>query len=910
MSSSSSSSSSSAALATVTVTARDIEFSNYNSATGKWGGAIMTMMILDADAQNNVSLKVYDEKVYAVFRNHDDPTDVIQFSAEEDGLDTRVTTSMPMVPSAKYELYKVYGQTSGSEYATSSQFYFQVPGKLWDFTNDTVDEDITLVSDWFNYGEVEDINGNVYGMPTLDDAKATLAIRDNNPIVINGNSINKSDIVRIKYTSLVSGDFTRVSQNRGGLGDRLENLRDIDIVSSTATMIGFKRNAGDSSLWSETRMLTFATNSVFNCRFALPETLTEIPPYFISSDNGLCPFNQPFRIPDSVTKVDNDFLYNERYFDSKMVFPYHDNLAIGNEFMYQSYRYTQPLDFHHHFASIGTYFMNQTGYPGEFTYPCIGNSNDATLDITLNNWAPLNTSNTFIVPDYYKHISGSLLYFAGVYSNVNGATLRVTDLILPSTLVSTTGELFQYTLFTNGFDADFATRTPNLKNLGNVGNSTYSSIRKITLPEGLLTCGNLAGNSSVYSNALDDFEFPSTLTTIGNFCCNWSDGNGNVVARLYDENNILKVPGTLTSIGDIFSRTTCWYVRGINVNPKYLDLSESRPEYFTKNGSFTANSFPVGSGTHSDLYNNWKITVAPGTSEEWAAKFPDIVVHNSSANRDEYKRHIEWVEQPVQYGRVFYRTYNGADSFGEEKHVDLQSASEINNLCFTSSTANTGPIGEEQVTLWNGVSTTGRNYITGFICGDDITTIPDNFLRSCIRIDREIKFGKNVVTIGNSCLQGAFDDSGGEMQNYIPSGHSQSVKFLGTSLTTIGQNFLHTARYFNADLTLPDGLTSIGYQFMLQTEHFNSNLTFPDSVTSFDARWFMCVPDKMTGTIDFGDMITSEMTSPMDALSTRDSTADCYTVGITIKGTNSTAIINKINNASSLGYRNLIDGGV
>lgn len=888
MSSSSSSSSSSAAAATVTVTARDIEFSNYNSSTGKWDNAVFTMMIEDTDTADNINMEVYNEKVYAVFRNHDDPTDLIQTSAEVDGMDFRVTISTPMVASAKYELYKVYGETSHSEYATTSQFYIQVPGKAWDFANDTVDHDIELVSDWWNYGCFTDMNDVVHGFVASTEAQLSLGSNNSYPFVVDGVTYNRNtDIKKLKISSHVQGDMRKIG-NSGLSGGGLDKMEDFDIVSSGITYlpINFMKSY----------------NSLFDKKFALPSTLEETP---YAGWAGLSRFNRPFWLPDNITMISSEFFRMSGRFNGKLHWPENNSgITIGNEVIAApSMSYNQPIVWPSKVKSIGTYFLYYSTYNKDFAWPL---TTDTTVipDHTCYQWlAGYNTDNiTITIPSGITSIGREC--FCGIN--------LVKKIIIPNT-VTTIGDGSFSSI--NG-NSQFQVQSLEISfpsSITSTGNNFLKNIRgqniTLGLPSNVITIGssflsnfgaqNLNITNWGWDSTNKSLTIPSTVTTIGS----------GFMQSFVTESRIKKVvvPESVMSIGTGFCSemangdqgTGTWYTLEV-------DLSNVGPSIFADNDTST---FKMHHANGSSQWYAYKIkaTIAAGSEEEWKVKLPNI----QDPNTGYYLRYIEWVEQPVQYGRVFYRTYNGLDSsFGEEKYVDLQSASEINNLCFTNSIQSTSPIGEEQVTLWNGGNISGRNYITGFICGDDITTIPDNFLKFCSWLDREVKFGKNVVTIGNNCLQAAFDDISGKMQNYIPSGHSQSVKFLGTSLTTIGQNFLHTARYFNADLTLPDGLTSIGYQFMLQTEHFNSNLTFPDSVTSFDARWFMCVPDKMTGTIDFGDMTTSEITSPMDALSTRDSTADCYTVGITIKGTNSTAIINKINNATSLGYRNLIDGGV
>ena len=908
MSSSSSSSSSSAALATVTVTARDIEFSDYNSATGKWESAVMTMMIEDTNTPDNINLEVYSEKVYAVFRNHDDPTDLVEFSPEVDGMDFRVTTSEPMVPSAKYELYKVYGETSGGEYATSSQFYFQVPGKVWDFANDVVDHDVELVSDWFNYGYIKDTNDVIHGVTTKDELRdAVSASSDSTVFTVDGTPLTRQDVKGVKITSMLDSDLRLTTHADPSFLNKYDNVEEVDIVSAKVTKL--MRGVNDNFTY-EGKVTNYNGCSGFsipkvNQKIAFPETLRFLTFMASSPITGTSVFNKPIYMPDSVTV--SYYLFdghnNKSIFNSKVRFSPNLNHVPGNNlYSFSNWNYPiEPIGQNYQLTGTSMSFLGFSGYNQPFTIPSVW---------TYIPEGFLNYTNKFdqdiIIPSNIVGIQSSA--FRSLNLGGDGVTKKV---ILPST-ITTIGNSAFYSLgrTTAGAEVDMS----NCVNITSYGaDFGWSTIKDFKWPSRFasnnISIMNRAFSYSTFKIDPDpntnfvEFALPEGISEIGN----------SAFRSIYRSANMKVVmPSTLTKIG-----YSCFYSWDTNNTKKmHFDFTKLNPDDVVIDDRLEYNGlrndvpgFAVITSDYSSSWYDLTIEIAPGTQEAWEAKLPDFkLVSPSWAQNTTFSRKINWVEQPTQYGYVFYRNEGNPS---EEKYVELTSAAEFASLCFTNTPESTQPLGVDGIVLYNnapsGVPVSQKNFITGFICGTDITSIPDKFLRNCYKLDREVKFGENVTTIGNDVLDGAFDM---DMSSYTPLGHTASVKFLGTSLTTIGQNFLHTARHFNADLTLPDGLTSIGYQFMLQVEHFNSNLTFPNSVTSFDARWFMCVPDKMTGTIDFGDMTTSEMMSPMDALSTRDSTADCYTVGITIKGTNSTAIINKINNASSLGYRNLIDGGV
>lgn len=899
---------SSAAANTVVVTARDIEFSNYNSSTGKWGNAVLTMMIEDANTPDNINLEVYDEKVYAVFRNHDDITDTIQTSAEVDGMDFRVTISTPMVASGKYELYKIYGETSGNEYATSSQFYIRVPGKVWDFTNDVVNHDVNLVSDWFNYGYIKDTNDVIHGVTTKDELRdAVSSLSDSTVFTVNGTPLTRQDVKGIKITSMLDSDMQLTTTSEASFLNKYDNVEEVDIVSAKVTKL--MRYAWDNFTYEGKVNSYYGCNGFsipkINQKIAFPETLRFLT--FMSSGptTGTSVFNKPIYMPDSVT-VSYYLLEghkNKGIFNSKIRFSPNLNHVPGNN-LYQFGNWNHPIEpIGQNYQLTGTSmsFLGFSGYNQPFTIPSVW---------TYIPDGFLNFTNQF---DQDIIISSNIVDIrSSAFRNLNlggdGVTKKI---ILPSTITTIGQSAFYYLgRTTAGVEVDMSSCV-NITSYGaDFGWSTFKDFKwpsrfasnNISIINGAFSYSTFKIDPDPNTNFVE-FAFPEGISEIGN----------NVFRSVYRSANMKVVmPSTLTKIG-----YNCFYGWNLNNTKKmHFDFTKLNPDDVTIDDRLDYNGLkndvPGFAVIESDYSSSWydlTIEIAPGTQEAWEAKLPDFKLVNPDwAQNTTFSRKINWVEQPTQYGYVFYRNEGNPN---EEKYVELTSASEFASLCFTNTPQSTQPLGVDGVVLYNSapndIPVSQKNFITGFICGTDITSIPNKFLRNCYKLDREVKFGENVTTIGDDVLYGAFDT---DRSSYTPLGHTASVQFMGNNLTSIGNKFLCVARYFNADLIFPDGLQTIGYQCMMQTEHFNSNLTFPDSVTSFDARWFMCTPDKMTGTIDFGDMTTSEITSPMDALSTRDSTADCYTVGITIKGTNSTAIINKINNASSLGYRNLIDGGV
>lgn len=749
---------SSAATNTVVVTARDIEFSNYDSSTGKWGSAVMTMMILDSVTEG---LEEYDERVYAVFRNHDDPTDLIEFSSEVDGLDTRVTTTDPMVPSAKYELYKVYGAISGEEYATTSQFYFQVPGKAWDFANDTVGtDDITLVSDWNNYGEIVTATktykiADAADLPAMN-GKYNFSQNYNWDFTVNGETVNSADVTGIRLTSLVDEAVFPYSR-RVDLTRRMDNLEDVDIVSSRIT----------------TLYGPCVQKPVH--RFAIPETVTNLSNFLrggniINTKTDLRTF--PMYIPDSVTRL-SSFMYGVWEPNKLRMSPNVTNISNGY------YREAILAKTHYELPD------NATWASGMYIFNSVSQANgdEVSFDLDKNVTSSGNSSYYILGQCYSLKLTGDIV-LPGGFGKLNST--------INSTNTATSLNKIEFkegiTVLENG--------VCDMVGYYGSGLGTAQNHTVIKLPNSLTKVSN---SCFYYMNKTSyvDFEFGTGLTTMGS--------DNFAYCRLYG--NQIKIPGTVTSIGNGFFHDT--------YSPNGLDLSElSGPDVVAQQDGFVRSSSKTVNG-------EWwlEVTVAPGTTADWEARFPNY--YNNSFDW----RRVIWKEAPTPYGYVFYVESNG----GQEKYVELQSQAEFESLVFTNYNQ-TATVGEDQIILKN---SSYPNMITGISVGTDITSIPNNFCQYCKITKFILQPSTNTVTIGNAVCRVAgwdsnhiatinFNNRGATIGNDFFNQHHyvQAVKGFG-SVTSVGNSFMV---YNNINLTIDDtsGLTSIGNTFLANSQQFNS----------------------------------------------------------------------------------------
>lgn len=880
---------SSAAANTVVVTARDIEFSNYNSSTGKWGNAVMTMMIMDAVTEE---LEGYSEKVYATFRNHVDPTDIITFSAEIDGLDTRVTTSSPMVASAKYELYKVYGETSGDEYATSSQFYIQVPGKLWDFANDTVDHDVSLISDWFNYGEVEDTDGNVYGMTTQSEAvNAVLTDGTENGITVNGVNIGCDQIYRIKLTSMCSGNF--VSDNRSYFLYNMHNLSKIDFVSTAITLFAYRVN--NSTL----KISNCMRNTNVKHRFAMPATLTgRLPIGKINNDND--PYDQPFYIPDGVTETYH-FMQGNSTYNRKVRFS-----PIFNGFHGYTFSNTGSFNQEIHwenlprpsFDSVACYYW---GYNHPVTIPA---SWGTIPQYFMRNWYQWKQE-SIVIPEGITSIEGN-----------NFSVGYLQDVTLPSTLTSIGNNCFSITTSS-----------------GNTPPSIIQNPHKfrINLEDTAVT--RIGSNCFTgIGGMVDHFVFPSTLKTIGNSCLQYIGfpdqtnivvpegvtnigtsflaaiwpygGSGNAMSLT------VTLPSTLASIGTGFLSGISNFIYFGN-GTLVVDLQKASPDAFPDND--------ISSFSWFSQSNDSKITVkvAPGTKEIWENKYPNILIPSGSQYINAY-RHIEWVEPTTEYGKLVYypnytTTWGVSSSAGTEpdRDAEIYDVEEFENWIGTLSPAPrisaTGdlrfdsPNGEDlQYTDINGDTQTiqfGVWEIRGASLNFDYSA-PEKYVvfnnnATVSTVDKtstaevelismaqynslcmskipyihntspvtdmttRVTVGADSTVIPIACIKSyEFGTVPTTIPNYflVASG-IESVNMRYADITTIGDGFLCGCGYFNSNVDLT-GVTSVGTDFLSKCVLFNGTLGDMSSLTAIGTR-FLYVCQSFNQPVQLPSVITS-----------------------------------------------------
>lgn len=899
MSSSSSSSSSSAALATVTVTARDIEFSGYNSATGKWESAVMTMMIEDTNTPDNINLEVYNEKVYAVFRNHDDPTDLVEFSPEVDGMDFRVTTSDSMVPSAKYELYKVYGETSGGEYATSSQFYFQAPGKVWDFTNDVVDHDVELVSDWFNYGYIKDTNDVIHGVTTKDELRdAVSSLSDSTVFTVNGTPLTRQDVKGVKITSMLDSDMQLTTPVDASFLNKYDNVEEVDIVSAKVSKL--MRHAWDNFTYEGKVGSYYSCNGFsipkINQKIAFPETLRFLTFMATSPITGTSVFNKPIYMPDSVT-VSNGLLSghnNRSIFNSKIRFSPNLNYVPGNNlYQFGNWNYPiEPIGQNYQLTGTSMSFLGFSGYNQPFTIPSVW---------TYIPEGFLNYTNKFdqdiIIPSNIVEIKSSA--FRSLNLGGDGVTKKV---ILPSTITTIgTSSLYSLGRTTGGVEVDMSSCV-NITSYGaDFGWSTFKDFKwpsrfasnNISIVNGAFSYSNFSITPDPNTNFVE-FALPEGISEIGN----------NVFRNIYRSANMKVVmPSTLTKIG-----YNCFYSWDSNNTKKmHFDFTKLNPDNVIIDDRLDYNGlrndvpgFAVIPSDYSASWYDLTIEIAPGTKAKWEAKLPDFKLVNPDwSPNSTFSRKINWSEPTTEYGKLVYypnytttwgvSSYAGVYSGMEPELYDVEefenwvatlspapyvsAAGDMrfdspngHDLQYTDINGNTQTI-QDGVYQMRGVSldfdhSAPEKYVVfnsnATVSSVDQTSTAEVELTSMAQYNSlcmsgipyiynetpvmdyttRVTVGANSTVIPIACIKSyEFGTVPTTIPNYFLVASSvESVDMSHANITTIGDGFLCDCGHFNSNVDLT-GVTSVGTNFLSKCVLFNGTLGDMSSLTAIGTRF-------------------------------------------------------------------------
>lgn len=765
----------------VTVTARDIEFDNFTSNTGKWNSATMTLMVLDNETEG---MQEYDEKLVAVFKKHG-TSETVSFSAVVDGVDTRITTTDALDPSAKYELDGIYGEDTEQEYTTTSKFYFQVPGKKWDFANDTVSGDVNLVSGWHNYGYMTDTSDVAHGMTSMDEVKSVLSGYSNSQggkVLINGVEYPVNNVKGVKTTSMATGDARVYSGSSPRNAYEFNSLEDLDIVSSKITYIPDGFLAGYSTK--------------FNKRFALPETLLRLHIF-----RGSPKFNQNLWIPDSVKNVVGEsFRMADGFVDKKIRFPDggDEGVEIGNEVFYMASKANPEVVMPNLLKSLGYNFIGFTKFQRDITFP---DGLSKVPNTFAANWTCPSADR------YTQDDKITITFNEGVTEFGDGCVCNVTNLkevIMPSTLRKIGNNCFRSIPYDSGYNyPGQRLRLIFPDSVEEVGNNflewsfkSYNNadFGKITahFPDGIKKIGsNFMQTSSAqifYDSERYDFSgwgfnytdktlyVPEGVTEIGSYFMTSVSG--------IDKFKIV-LPSTMQTIGSGFYSNI--YVSDMNREKDcFVDLSKISPDIWPDNDT---SSFTSASYMYLPVFN---ITVAPGTVDAWKAKLPDI----QWDGRTQMKRKIKWVEKPVTYGVVYYKpSANEA-----EKSVEIQSLADFNSLTFTSfRQTRTIADGDGTVTLKNSEY---PNQITGFTIGTDISSIPDNFGYWCKVHTFDFQDSNTTVTIGNSCCS----------SNQVDSSYTMKID-LKNRVTTIGNHFFST-HYYVEEVNGFGSVTSVGSSFV------------------------------------------------------------------------------------------------
>ncbi|GMO16817.1 MAG: hypothetical protein Ta2E_08110 [Mycoplasmoidaceae bacterium] len=158
----------------------------------------------------------------------------------------------------------------------------------------------------------------------------------------------------------------------------------------------------------------------------------------------------------------------------------------------------------------------------------------------------------------------------------------------------------------------------------------------------------------------------------------------------------------------------------------------------------------------------------------------------------------------------------------------------------------------------------------------NITTIPASFLFGCTSFNTDIFFPPTLISsIEDDFLNGC-------------TSYNRPLD-IPTSVTQIGNNFLKECISFNWPITLPSSLTSIGSGFMYSCIVFNQQMVFPNTITSIGDT-FLYDTRELIETIDFQNLASSVFAVSDSSFATNTNSVISYTKGMTILGTNASAI--------------------
>ena len=187
----------------------------------------------------------------------------------------------------------------------------------------------------------------------------------------------------------------------------------------------------------------------------------------------------------------------------------------------------------------------------------------------------------------------------------------------------------------------------------------------------------------------------------------------------------------------------------------------------------------------------------------------------------------------------------------------------------------------------NAVTATPTNFLSGLATlssvdlsyATSLTTIGDGFLYSA-RYNQPIAIPANVTAIGSDFLAG----------NVI---FNSSIT-LPQGLLSIGNNFLSNCRAFNQSLSLPEGLLSIGDSFFAGCSVRNQNITLPSTLTHIGTG-FMSDNNVMVSTLNVGSLPASVVSvAPAGTVEwsfcVHSTSVPAYATGITISASNSTIL--------------------
>lgn len=338
----------------------------------------------------------------------------------------------------------------------------------------------------------------------------------------------------------------------------------------------------------------------------------------------------------------------------------------------------------------------------------------------------------------------------------------------------------------------------------------------------------------------------------------------------------------------------------------YVGTTSVSKIYLGSTEVWSSSTPPTPTGTqygkvyyYSGFSINWNVT----DSTDCYADVQDPYMLESYASGSDYLKFI-WdpTEQAWDGGSGFIydlgsvglyaEAYSDDALFTVELSVTVDTTSQITSTDLLDSSEYNGLSNYVIYTI--GGQSIPRDAIISFEFGNSVTTTPYLFLCQAA----------NLTSVDFTYATGLLNIDHGFLSDCTSFNSAVAVP---NSVTMISGNFLSGCTSFNSALTLSSSLQTIGNSFMSTCTSFNQNITLPATLTAIGSS-FMYNCKAMTSVVNVGSLAATIAAASNDTFATNDSSAACYTTGISITAATIAAIsgwLDRFPSRSSSPYRNL-----